>query len=117
MPHPPTAVSETQECIQNCLECRQACKETLAHCMNLGGDHAAPAHLQTLIDCVVVCHASADLMTGGSDLHPRQCGVCAEACRRCAESCERVAPDDSVMSHCAEVCHRCAESCAAMSRM
>jgi hypothetical protein len=116
MPHA-TAAVEMQECIQNCLDCRQACKEALAHSVRRGGKSVTPGHLQALVDCIVLCHASADLMTGGSPLHAKECGVCAEACRRCADSCADVGLDGEVMARCAEACRRCADSCDAMSRM
>jgi hypothetical protein len=88
---------------------------TIVHCLSMGGEHAAPDHIRTLLDCAQACDASRDFMLRGSDLHHSYCGACAEACERCAESCERRAGDDDLMRECAETCRRCAESCRAMS--
>lgn len=103
-----------ENCIQNCLECYRVCAETIQHCLKKGGEHASPAHIKTLMDCVEICRTSADFMIRGSELHALTCGVCAEICRRCAEECERMS-DDEQMQRCAEVCRRCAESCEEMS--
>jgi hypothetical protein len=107
--------ASVRECIENCSDCHDACTETLAHCLSLGGEHAAPEHIVALLDCAQACDTSRDFMLRGSPLHPLVCGVCAEACERCAASCESIGPDDAVMRNCAEICRRCAESCRAMA--
>jgi hypothetical protein len=103
------------ECIENCSDCHDVCVETLAHCLRLGGDHAAAEHVTALLDCAQACDASRDFMLRASPLHGAVCGVCADACERCAESCEAIGPDDDVMRNCAEICRRCAESCRRMA--
>lgn len=107
--------SEISECIENCSDCHDVCMETIAHCLQLGGEHAAAEHIRTLLDCAQACDASRDFMLRGSELHAAMCGLCADACERCAESCEQLAGNDDVMRNCAEVCRRCAESCRRMS--
>lgn len=104
-----------RECIENCSNCHDACVETLAHCISLGGEHAAPKHIRALLDCAQACDASRDFMLRGSELHAAMCGVCAEACERCADSCEAIGPHDDVMRSCAELCRRCADSCRSMA--
>jgi hypothetical protein len=106
---------EMRDCIANCSECHNACVETMAHCLAMGGKHAEASHIHKLLDCAQVCATSADFMLRGSELHARVCGVCAEACARCAESCERLAEGDELMLRCAEVCRRCAASCRQMA--
>jgi hypothetical protein len=113
MPH--RISDDMRECIANCTECHAICVETIEHCLQMGGKHAEAHHIRTMIDCAQACQISADFMLRGSDLHPRTCGVCAEACERCAESCERLAGDDELMQRCAEVCRRCAASCREMA--
>ena len=105
-----------KQCIENCTECHNICVATLAHCLKLGGKHVEGAHLMTLIDCADTCRASTDFMLRGSELHPKVCGVCAEACERCAKSCAQFG-DDAEMKACADVCRRCAESCRQMAGM
>jgi hypothetical protein len=106
--------NEMDQCIQNCTECHRVCISTLDHCLEMGGDHAAAAHIKLLQDCADVCHASATLMIRGSQFQAAHCAMCAQVCERCAEDCERFA-DDDVMQECAQVCRRCAESCARMA--
>ncbi len=107
---------EMQQCIDNCTACHNSCVETAAHCMELGGEHAAAEHIRALVDCAELCAASANFMLRGSQLHPDVCGVCADACERCAEECERMG-DDEMMKKCAAACRRCAESCRKMANM
>jgi len=108
---------DMQQCIQNCLECHSICLATVPHCLQMGGEHASREHITTLLDCAEICQTSANFMLLNSPLHPRVCGVCAEACERCAQECERMANGDQQMLACAEVCRRCAESCGRMASM
>ena len=105
-----------ERCIQNCTECRRACLETVTYCLKLGGAHAAPEHINLLLDCAEICRTSADFMVRGSEMHRRVCGVCADICERCAADCERMGADDAHLKTCAEVCRRCAESCRQMAK-
>ncbi len=105
---------EMQMCIQNCTLCYQICSLMITHCLEKGGAHSSPKHIQALQDCAGACAVSADFMIRGSDLHSRFCGVCAEACIACAVSCEALA-DDEMMKTCADVCRRCADSCQQMA--
>lgn len=108
---------EMQECIQNCSDCHNICLATVPHCLQMGGDHASPHHITTLLDCAEICQTSANFMLINSPLHGRVCAVCAEACDRCAEQCEQMANGDQQMLSCAEVCRLCAESCRRMAAM
>jgi hypothetical protein len=105
---------EMQDCITNCSDCHDICVAAVAHCLQMGVEHARPEHIRTLLDCAQACDASRDFMLRGSDLHHTYCGACAEACERCAASCEQMG-DDDVMRECAETCRRCAESCRSMA--
>jgi hypothetical protein len=106
---------EMQECITNCSDCHDACIETVTHCLDRGGEHAAQAHVRALLDCAQACDTSRDFMLRGSALHAAVCRVCADACERCAESCESIDPEDEVMRNCAETCRRCVDTCRAMA--
>jgi hypothetical protein len=105
---------EMQMCIQNCLQCSQVCEQMIQHCLKQGGKHSEASHILLLQDCADICAVSAKFMIRESNLHPRMCGVCAEACRTCAQDCERM-PDDEMMKMCADVCRRCAETCQKMA--
>jgi hypothetical protein len=109
--------AEMRQCIENCTNCHAICVETAQHCLGMGGKHADPNHIRTLLDCAQICATSADFMLRGSEFHARTCGVCAEVCERCADDCERIADGDEMMLRCAQMCRQCAESCRKMSQM
>lgn len=104
-----------QECIGHCSGCHNLCVNTIAHCLDLGGEHASRAHIQLLQDCADICAMTANFLLRGSGFHPQLCAVCAEISQRCAEDCERLGPDDEVMRQCATVCRRCADACRNMA--
>ena len=106
---------EMQECINNCLSCHAVCLETIAQCLQMGGEHAEPSHITTLQDCAQICMTSADFMLRGSNSHGQTCGVCADICERCAVDCESMADGNDFMARCAAECRRSAESCRRMA--
>jgi hypothetical protein len=106
---------EMQQCIDECLACYQSCHTTVRHCLELGGNHAEPAHVTLLLDCAEICKTSAELMLHSSDMHKQASALCADICRSCEESCRRIGQEDEIMSHCADVCHSCAVSCDRMA--
>jgi hypothetical protein len=106
---------ETQQCIDECLNCYSICLQTVQHCLELGGKHAEASHIRILNDCAEICQTSAGFMLRGSPLHGRVCGVCAEVCRECERECRRMS-DDETMRECADACRRCAESCERMAK-
>lgn len=105
-----------QECIDNCTSCHAICLETITHCLNMGGKHAAPEHLTLLAACADICATCADTMLRGASVSKSTCRACADICAECAKSCESFG-DDAAMQRCAELCRRCAASCTAMAAM
>lgn len=105
---------EMQECIEECQNCHTVCVETLAYCLEKGGDHANAEHILLLQDCAQICTTSADFMLRGSELHAATCRACAEVCEACATHCEQF-PDDEQMKKCAQACRDCAEGCREMA--
>jgi hypothetical protein len=103
-----------QECIDRCRSCEEICLESVAHCLQKGGQHARPDHINLLIACAEICSTSARFMLLGSEHHVRTCEVCAGVCEACAKDCESFG-DDDMMQRCAEACRRCAESCRQMA--
>jgi len=108
---------QMQQCIDNCTNCHNICVETLNQNIEMGDKYGEIEHIRTLQDCARMCATSADFMLRDSDLHPKTCGVCAEACERCADSCERINQGDELMAECVEMCRKCAESCREMAKM
>lgn len=107
--------AEMEACIRNCTDCHHICLELVPHCLNMGGEHAAPAHITLLLDCAQSCATGADFMIRNSQYHGQACGFCAQVCEACAADCERLAGDDAMMRDCAEACRRCAQSCREMA--
>lgn len=107
--------AEMRGCIDNCVECARSCRETLAHCLAKGGEHAEASHIRLLIDCAEFCDLGASLMLRGSEFHADLCRVCADVCKACEESCEEFS-GDATMKACEDACRRCSESCRAMGK-
>ena len=106
--------AQTHECIDRCQSCQAICLETINHCLELGGRHAAAHHIKLLMACAEICDTSARLMLLSSEFHARACELCADLCDACATDCERIGEDET-MQRCAEICRRCAESCRQMA--
>ena len=112
MPHQLDA--RMPECIDRCRSCEEICVESVAQCLQKGGEQVQPDHVNLLIACAEICGTSARFMLLGSKHHVRTCEVCAEVCEDCARDCESFA-DDDMMQRCADACRRCAESCRQMA--
>jgi len=107
--------AEMDRCIQACLNCHEVCVESITHCLQLGGRHAAPEHIRLMMDCADICLVDAQFMMRGSPLHGEVCSTCASVCDACAQSCEALAQEEQ-MQLCADQCRRCAELCRDMAR-
>lgn len=90
--------------------CAKVCNETLAYCLEQGGDHVKAEHLKVMIDCVDVCTLAARLHERDSRLRVQAMEICASACKTCAETCEEF-QDDEVMRLCAQACRECQQHC------
>jgi hypothetical protein len=104
---------KTQNCIKDCLACATVCTQTISHCLQQGGRHAAADHIKLLSDCADMCRMSASMMARGSIFHARHCSLCAEVCKACEESCEEFG-DDPQMKACADACRTCWDACRQM---
>ena len=106
---------EMAKCIQLCRDCHAMCTQTIAHCLKLGGRHAAPDHIRLMVDCAQMCATAADYMLRESPFHNRICRLCSELCTQCGKDCEQVAGDDQMVKQCIEMCRKCADSCERMA--
>lgn len=103
---------DIQDCIANCKRCHETClRMAMTYCLQMGGRHAEPEHLQLMIGCAEICQTAANFMLYGSPVHGAVCAACAEVCEACALSCEDVGD----MEECEAECLRCAESCREMA--
>ncbi len=105
---------EMKTCADDCTECRRVCEQTLAYCLEQGGDHAKPSHVQLLRDCIAMCEVCASACDRGSENCATICKSCAEICKACADDCASFSGDDQ-MQACAEACRKCAKSCEAVA--
>ena len=106
---------EMQKCIQLCRDCHAMCTQTIAHCLKLGGRHAAPDHIRLMVYCAQMCATAADYMVRESPFHDRICRLCSDLCKQCGKDCEQIAGDDQMVKQCLEMCRKCAGSCERMS--
>jgi hypothetical protein len=60
---------QIQTCIQECHRCHDRCLETILHCLEISGDHAAPDHIRMLMDCIEIWQTSANFMLRMSNFH------------------------------------------------
>lgn len=103
---------EMRECIDECLKCHIMCLSTaMNHCLEVGGEHVAPAHFRLIAACAEICQTAANFMLISSTHHQRICRECAAICDECAASCERLGG----MEECAAACRQCADSCRGMA--
>ncbi|MGV7206933.1 four-helix bundle copper-binding protein [Oxalobacteraceae bacterium A2-2] len=103
---------DMQDCIDACTNCHQACLQmAMTHCLKMGGAHVEHTHLRLMMDCALLCQASADLQLHGSPFARRLCALCAEACHACAYSCREL----DGMEECVRACEACERSCRAMA--
>jgi hypothetical protein len=107
---------EMQRCIDECLNCYEACVRMMEHRFKLHGKRVEAGDLRPLSDCAAICQASAGFMRRGSQFYARVCGVCAEVCWQCERECRRAAGDE-MTRRCADACRRCAELCERMANV
>lgn len=102
-----------QDCIEACLKCIQACRQCAASCLREADVTAMAACIRLDLEAAVVCEASIELMTLGSNFANRVCQLCADVCLACAEECEK--HDMGHCRECAAACSYCAEQCMSMA--
>ena len=117
MPRTNQMSSELKDCIQRCQECCAICKETITHCLMLGGEQASADHQRILADCAQACITCVDFMLRISRYHPQCCALCADVCKECARSCDQLGRGDETMQKCAGLCRRCEQSCRSMAHV
>jgi hypothetical protein len=105
-----------ESCIQLCWNARHLCQKTLiGHCLPMGGEHVAPAHVELMLSAIEICQTAADFMTRSSPLHTSICAACANVCEACADSSEAILCADNQpcpeMQRCADALRAAANAC------
>lgn len=98
------------KCLAACNDCSRVCLQHIEHCLTLGGEHAAPAHITMLLTCSTVCRSASELMALDSEWHPTMCDLCAQVCDECADACDALGD----MEDCVAACRDCADVCREM---
>ncbi|WP_438016688.1 four-helix bundle copper-binding protein [Sorangium sp. So ce315] len=96
--------------------CQSICVQTIQHCLEVGGSHVEPSHIQILQDCSEICETTGTMLMRSSVQHNQVTAACADICERCAQSCDRFT-GDAQMKACAEACRRCAAACRQIAQM
>jgi hypothetical protein len=101
-----------KKCLNACLACAASCNHCAASCLQDKDVQMMTACIELDMECAVICYASAQLMSLGSDRAKSVCALCAEICRACAEECEK--HQNEHCQECARLCTTCAELCESM---
>jgi hypothetical protein len=98
-----------QTCIDSCLSCADLCNHSASASL-LANEHKVMAKcIQLGMECAVICYATAQLMSLGSQKVAEFCRICAAFCETCAIECET-----HLFDHCKEsaaACKLCAIEC------
>jgi hypothetical protein len=105
---------KTEKCIESSAKCYEVCAATFKHCIEMGGPHALPKHLNVLKDCMEICKVTQDFMLRDSNHVKCLCDECEKITELCAQSCEDTDPNDEQMKECAKICREAAASCKEM---
>jgi len=100
----------SQHVARTTQDCEAICVQTIQYCLEMGGNHAAPQHVQLLQDCADICETTTKLGLRSSPQLADIASACATVCDLCAASCERHAGDPQ-MKACANQCYVCAAAC------
>ncbi|MGH7584117.1 MAG: four-helix bundle copper-binding protein [Gemmatimonadales bacterium] len=104
--------TETQHCIDDCLNCQATCEATLSYWLARDESQRDRSAMLVLLDCADICRVTAAFLLRRSPRYPEMCRFCAEICAACAGWCERF-PRDTVMMECAAACRACGKTCEA----
>ena len=98
-----------ESCIKACLRCADACN----HCASSCTQEKDIKMMARCIQLDMICYASAQLMSLGSEMAKAVCQICADICWQCNEECSKHQTDHC--QECAMMCKLCAEECQKMA--
>lgn len=100
-------------CIEACLKCAAICNHCASSCTGEEDVKMMAKCIQLDMECAVLCYASAQLMSLGSDKAKEVCQLCADICEACANECSKHQTEHC--QECARACKQCAEDCRKMA--
>ena len=101
---------DTQQLIGDCLDAYAIAKETIAYCLQEGGELSDRGLVVALLNCSDVCRTTSEFVAFEAALQASSCNFCAIVCDHTAKQCGRF-PDDEQLSACIEAMRNCAQSC------
>ncbi|KYF66410.1 MULTISPECIES: four-helix bundle copper-binding protein [Sorangium] len=117
MAHKGTTLSKAfQDTATETQNCQSICVQSIQYCLQMGGSHVEPSHMQLLQDCAEICETTGTMMLRSSPQHNQVTAACASICDLCARSCDRFT-GDAQMKACADECRRCAAACQQAAQM
>ncbi len=108
----PNTQIETQQAIQDLLNCQQVCSQTAETDRQSSGSHAGESHVQMLQDCAELCLTTAHFLQHGSALAGYLCQTCAQVTTIFANEFDEMGDTDV-----ANVCRNVAWSTNQLSKM
>lgn len=91
-----------QTCIDACLSCADLCNHSASASLLVHEKKDTATCIQLEMECAVICYATAQLMSLGSQKVLEFCRICAAICEACAAECEKFDFD-----HCNETAAAC----------
>ena len=102
-----------QKCIDACNLCAQSCYECFKACLNEPDIKERKDCIAILVECALMCQASAAHMAMDGQFAKQHCEVCAAVCQSCAAACSAFV--DVHCPACAKICRDCASECETMA--
>jgi len=104
-----------QSCIDACTKCAQACYECFDACLKETNVNERTNCIKILVECAMMCQASASVMSMDGQYATDHCKMCATICEKCAYECNIF--EDAHCKKCADICTMCAKECKTMANM
>lgn len=93
----------------SCSDCARICDQTLTYMQKKGGKYTAGNNVQTILDCIQLCKASANLEARKSPNTAKLMEVCHKVCMDCAKMCRDL--NDPKLAECVKACEECHSCC------
>jgi hypothetical protein len=101
-----------RRCIDACNDCAATCNEFISESLREYDLRTMAKCISLARECAMICSATGELLSTGSENALLLCNPCAIICGACAEECEQ--NHSGPCRKCAEECRRCAEECLEM---
>lgn len=103
---------KNKKIIDACLTCAALCNHCAASCLQEKDTKMMVKCIQNDMECAVICYATAQLLSLGSEHSEAIAKLCAEFCKECAEECGK--HEDKHCLECAAACKACADACSGL---